>query len=183
MNPWHAVTIDAADIETSFPAVIEIPRGSKNKYELDKETGLLRLDRVLHGAIHYPANYGFVPRTFCDDGDPLDVLVLCQEPVHPLTIVEARAIGLMRMRDEKGLDDKLIAVSVHDPAFADYFVYTQLPHYTLVEIRRFFEDYKTLENKEVLVEDFEGKDDAIAVLRDALALYRTLPERGRSVAP
>ena len=99
--------------------MIEVPKGSKNKYELDKETGLLRLDRVLYSAVHYPADYGFIPRTFCDDGDPLDALVLGQEPVHPLTIVEARAIGVMRMRDEKGIDDKIVAVSVRDPAFAD----------------------------------------------------------------
>lgn len=179
MNPWHAVSIDEESLETSFPTLIEIPKGSKNKYELDKETGLLRLDRVLHGAIHYPANYGFIPRTFCDDGDPLDVLVLSQEPVHPLTLVEARAIGLMRMRDEKGIDDKIIAVSVHDPAFAAYRAHTDLPQFTLVEIRRFFEDYKTLENKEVLVEDFEGRAPALEVLRAALALYRALPAAER----
>ena len=174
MNPWHAVPVDEGSLEVSFPTLIEIPKGSKNKYELDKQTGLLRLDRVLHGAIHYPANYGFIPRTFCDDGDPLDVLVLSQEPVQPLTLVDARAIGLMRMRDEKGIDDKIIAVSVNDPAFADYRAHTELPQFTLTEIRRFFEDYKTLENKEVLVEDFEGTAAALAVLREGLALYRTL---------
>src|SRR5213075_1904010 len=92
-------------------------KGSKNKYELDKQTGFLRLDRVLYSAVHYPADYGFLPRSFCDDGDPLDVLVLSQEPVFPLTIVQARAVGVMRMRDDKGLDDKIIAVSVNDPSF------------------------------------------------------------------
>ncbi len=112
MHPWHDVYVDEQLIEREFPVVIEVPRGSKNKYELDKETGILRLDRVLYSAVHYPANYGFIPRTFCDDGDPLDVLVLGQEPVDPLTIVEARAIGVMRMRDEKGLDDKILAVCV-----------------------------------------------------------------------
>ena len=177
MNPWHAISVDAENIATSFPAVIEIPRGCNNKYELDKATGLLRLDRVLHGAIHYPANYGFIPRTFCADGDPLDILVLAREPVHPLTIVSARAIGLMRMRDEKGVDDKIIAVSTGDPAFAEYLVHTELPQYTLLEIRRFFEDYKILENKEVLVEEFEGVDQALAVLREALALYRSMGEK------
>src|ERR1041384_3774254 len=106
MHPWHDSYVDATTIETSFPVIIEIPKGSKNKYELDKETGLLKLDRVLHSAVYYPADYGFIPRTFCDDGDPLDALVLSQEPVYPLTIVEARAIGVMRMRDEKGVDDK-----------------------------------------------------------------------------
>ena len=118
MHPWHDCYVDDALVEAAFPVIIEVPNGSTNKYELDKETGLLRLDRVLYSAVHYPADYGFIPRTFCDDGDPLDALVLGQEPVHPLTIVEARAIGVMRMRDEKGIDDKIVAVSVRDPAFA-----------------------------------------------------------------
>ena len=120
MHPWHDCYIDSTLVKKSFPAIIEIPKGSTNKYELDKETGLLRLDRVLYSAVYYPADYGFIPRTFCDDGDPLDVLVLGQEPVHPLTIVEGRAIGVMRMRDEKGIDDKIVAISVRDPSFADY---------------------------------------------------------------
>ena len=106
--------------------------GSKNKYELDKETGLLRLDRVLYSAVHYPANYGFIPRTFCEDGDPLDALVLGQEPVTPLTMLEARAIGVMRMRDEKGLDDKIIAVHIDDPAFAEYTHIREVPKHALV---------------------------------------------------
>jgi inorganic pyrophosphatase len=112
MHPWHDSYIDDALIETAFPVVIEIPKGSKNKYELDKETGLLRLDRVLYSAVYYPADYGFIPGTYCDDGDPLDVLVLSQEPVYPLTIVESRAIGVMRMRDEKGkvLEQKQVIV-------------------------------------------------------------------------
>ena len=127
MHPWHDCYVDDYSVERSFPVIIEVPKGSKNKYELDKETGLLKLDRVLFSAVHYPANYGFIPRTYCDDGDPLDVLVLGQEPVHPLTIVEARAIGVMRMRDEKGLDDKIVAVSITDPAFLEYTDHTQLP--------------------------------------------------------
>src|SRR5688500_10356156 len=127
MHPWHDVYVDEVQVGTSFPVVIEVPRGSRNKYELDKETGLLRLDRVLYSAVHYPANYGFIPRSFCDDGDPLDALVLGQEPVVPLTLLEARAIGVLRMRDEKGIDDKIIAVAVHDPAVADYTDHRQLP--------------------------------------------------------
>src|SRR5213593_2896742 len=127
MHPWHDIPVDEKAIEKSFPVVVEIPKGSTNKYELDKDTGLLRLDRVLYSAVYYPADYGFIPRTYCDDGDPLDVLVLGQEPVYPLTIVQARAIGVMRMRDEKGIDDKIVAVSVRDPAHADYSNKDQLP--------------------------------------------------------
>jgi inorganic pyrophosphatase len=174
MHPWHDTYVDDTLIASEFPVVIEIPKGSKNKYELDKETGLLRLDRVLHSAVYYPADYGFIPRTFCDDGDPLDALVLGQEPVFPLTIVEARAIGVMRMRDEKGIDDKIVAISVRDPAFADYTDKSQLPAHVLREIRRFFEDYKTLEQKQVVVEDLLGPAAAIQIVRDALDLYRQL---------
>jgi inorganic pyrophosphatase len=174
MHPWHDVYVDDHLIEKAFPVVIEVPKGSKNKYELDKESGLLRLDRVLYSAVHYPADYGFIPRTYCDDGDPLDALVLSQEPVVPLTVVEARAIGAMRMRDEKGLDDKIIAVSVSDPAFVDYTDHTQLPAHALREIKRFFEDYKALEHKQVVVEDFMPAAEAIRILRDALELYRKL---------
>jgi inorganic pyrophosphatase len=161
-------------VGTAFPVVIEVPKGSKNKYELYKETGLLRLDRVLYSAVHYPADYGFIPRTFCDDGDPLDALVISQEPVHPLTIVEARAIGVMRMRDEKGIDDKIVAVSVRDPAFSDYMDKAQLPGHMLREIRRFFEDYKVLEHKQVIVEDLLGVSDATRIIREALDMYRQL---------
>ena len=168
MHPWHDTYVDETQIATAFPAVIEIPKGSTNKYELDKETGLLRLDRVLYSAVYYPADYGFIPRTFCDDGDPLDVLVLGQEPVYPLTIVDARAIGVMRMRDEKGLDDKIVAVSVRDPAFADYTDKDQLPNHVLREIRRFFEDYKALEHKQVVVEEMLGPSDALRTLREAI---------------
>jgi inorganic pyrophosphatase len=174
MHPWHDSYIDDAQIATAFPAVIEIPKGSTNKYELDKETGLLRLDRVLYSAVHYPADYGFIPRTFCDDGDPLDVLVLGQEPVYPLTIVDARAIGVMRMRDDKGIDDKIIAISVRDPAFADYTDHSQLPAHVLRQMRRFFEDYKVLERKQVVIEGLLGPAQALDVIREALELYRKL---------
>jgi inorganic pyrophosphatase len=180
MHPWHDIYVDDQLIDREFPVVIEVPKGSKNKYELDKETGFLRLDRVLYSAVHYPANYGFVPRTYCDDGDPLDALVLGQEPVFPLTIVEARAIGVMRMRDDKGIDDKIIAVSVRDPAVAEYTDRTQLPPHTEREIKRFFQDYKVLEQKVVEVEDFLGPAEAWSILRDSLELYRRL-RRGELV--
>jgi inorganic pyrophosphatase len=157
MHPWHDTYVDETVIASAFPVVIEIPKGSKNKYELDKETGLLRLDRVLYSAVYYPADYGFIPRTYCDDGDPLDALVLGQEPVYPLTIVEARAIGVMRMRDEKGVDDK-----------------NQLPHHLLREVRRFFEDYKALEHKQVVVDDMLGPGEAVEIINTALDLYRQL---------
>ncbi len=173
MNPWHDVAM-GEDPERLFHCVIEVPYGSKNKYELDKATGLLRLDRDLYSADHYPANYGFIPRTYCDDEDPLDALVLGQEPVHPLSIVEARAIGVMRMRDEKGIDDKIIAVSVRDPAVNHYHDQSELPLHVMREAKRFFEDYKILEHKEVVVEDFLGPEDALRILREALDLYRRL---------
>ena len=181
MHPWHDSYIDDAQIATAFPAVIEIPKGSTNKYELDKETGLLRLDRVLYSAVYYPADYGFIPRTFCDDGDPLDVLVLGQEPVYPLTIVEARAIGVMRMRDDKGIDDKIIAVNVRDPAVSDYKDRNQLPAHTEREIKRFFQDYKVLEHKQVVVQDLLGPEDALRIILEALELYRKL-RRGELAA-
>lgn len=174
MHPWHDCYIDNTVVKTSFPAVIEIPKGSTNKYELDKETGLLRLDRVLYSAVYYPADYGFIPRTYCDDGDPLDVLVLGQEPVHPLTIVEARAVGVMRMRDEKGLDDKIVAVSIRDPSFSDFTRHDQLPGHVMRQVRRFFEDYKVLEHKQVVVEDLLGPEDALKIILECMELYRKL---------
>jgi len=173
MHPWHDIPLHVDSIESGFPVLVEIPKGSKNKYELDKRSGLLRLDRVLYSAVHYPANYGFIPRTYCDDGDALDVLVLGQEPVVPMTLVQARAIGLMRMRDDKGLDDKILAVSVHDPAVAEYRHHSELPNHSMREIRRFFQDYKVLEGKDVLIDELEGPEQALQVVLEAVELYRT----------
>ncbi len=174
MHAWHDIYVDDELVDGAVPVVIEVPRGSKNKYELDKETGFLRLDRVLYSAVHYPANYGFIPRTFCDDGDPLDVLVLGQEPVYPLTIVHARVIGVMRMRDDKGLDDKILAVNVGDPAVSDYRDRSELPSHVEREIKRFFQDYKVLEHKTVEVDHFLGPAEGLAIVREALELYRRL---------
>ena len=171
MHAWHDVPLGDT-IEDHVNAVIEIPKGSKVKYELDKATGLLSVDRVLHSAVHYPANYGFLPQTFCEDGDPLDVLVLGQEPVVPLCIVRARAIGVITMRDEKGQDDKIIAVHVDDPEYAHYEDIGALPPHRVKELERFFLDYKVLENKTVNVDQLRGRADAERVIRAGAALYR-----------
>jgi inorganic pyrophosphatase len=171
-HPWHDIALPADDALDVFPVVIEIPQGNKNKYELDKATGLLRVDRVLHSAVHYPANYGFVPRTYAEDDDPIDVLVLGQEPVVPLAIVEARAIGGFRMRDEHGEDVKIIAVHVHDPSVSDYRDVAELPKHVVTEIMRFFEDYKVLEGKTVEVGARIGVEEARRALREAVERYR-----------
>lgn len=169
-HPVHDVALPH-DFATYFPAVIEIPKGSSCKYQVDEETGLLRLDRVLHGAFHYPANYGFVPRTHAPDGDPLDVLVLMQEAVVPLTIVRARAIGGFRMVDEKGMDDKIIAIAVDDPAFTYYRALDQLPSHLTLEIRRFFQDYKEAEDKQSDVGETFDREHAVNVIRSAALAY------------
>ncbi len=175
-HPWHDVD-PGKDIEDSFVAVIEISQGSKNKYELDKKTGLLMADRVLYSAVHYPANYGFVPQSYCEDQDPLDVLVLCQEKITPMCLVHCRAIGMMSMRDEKGQDDKIIAVHKFDPAYNSYEDISALPKHIIRELQRFFEDYKALENKEVIIDHLRGHFDAVNTIRDALKMYRDkLPE-------
>ncbi len=170
-HPWHDISIDLADIGERLPVVIEIPAGSKNKYELDKESGLLKLDRVLHSAAHYPANYGFIPRTYCDDNDPLDVLVLGQEPVHPLTIIYSRPIGVMHMRDQGKADDKILAVNGMDPAYSHIHTLEGAPPHLVREIERFFLEYKVLEEKEVIVDPFEGRDKALAIIAQALKDY------------
>ena len=174
-HPWHDIAIPEP-VEEDFPALIELPKGSKVKYELDKDTGLLKVDRVLFSAVHYPANYGFIPRTYCDDGDPLDVLVLGQEPVVPMCLMRARAIGVMQMRDDKGLDDKIIAVHLDDPAYAQYSHIREVQPHVLLELRRFFEDYKTLENKIVTVRDFMGPFEANKVIRESIEGYKRLRE-------
>ncbi|MBK9033656.1 MAG: inorganic diphosphatase [Myxococcales bacterium] len=171
MHPLHDIMVPPA-IEDFVPGVIEIPKGSKLKYEIDKTTGMLMLDRVLYSSVHYPANYGFIPQSHADDGDPLDILVLMQEPVVPLTIVRARAIGGLRMRDDKGEDDKIIAVAIDDPAFNHYTDASQLPPHLVVELDRFFRDYKILEGKTSEVDRPYSRAEALDVMRAALAAYR-----------
>lgn len=170
-HAWHAVPI-GEDAPETFQAVIEIPRGGKIKYELDKETGLIRVDRVLYSSVIYPANYGFIPQTLGDDNDPLDVLVIMQEPVAPLSILTARPIGVMEMFDEGEADEKIICVHLNDPAFNGFYHIWELPEHTLREVKRFFEDYKKLEEKEVKVDNFLGPDKARAVVKKAMKLYQ-----------
>lgn len=170
-HPWHQVEV-GPDAPEVIHAIVEIPQGGKVKYELDKATGLLRVDRVLYSSVVYPANYGFIPRTLGDDNDPLDMLVLMQEPVDPLSIVRARPIGMMDMIDQGQDDAKIICIHLDDPAFSGYWHIKDLPEHRLRELKRFFQDYKALENKEVRVQDFFGPERARAVLNDAIERYQ-----------
>ena len=169
-HPWHDVT-PGLNLPYEFMSLIEIPRGSSLKYELDKATGLLRLDRVLYSAVFYPANYGFIPQTYAEDDDPLDVLVLCQEAVAPLTLVRSRAIGLMTMVDSGKKDHKILAVAMDDPEFNSFREASELPEHRLTMLRRFFLDYKTLEKKLVEVEDFQNAEFAAPIIEAALDRY------------
>jgi inorganic pyrophosphatase len=156
---------------TDFSAVIEIPKGSHCKYELDKYTGLLRLDRVLYTSTHYPANYGFIPRTFADDGDPLDVLVLCNEPIHPMTLVRVYPIGVMRMLDDGHIDDKIIAIPFSDPSYNNIRSIDELPPHVFDEIMHFFKVYKQLENKQTDVKELYDRETAETIVAEAINGY------------
>jgi inorganic pyrophosphatase len=173
MNIWHDIPKEEITPE-NFAAVIEIPKGSSCKYELDKVTGMLRLDRVLYTATHYPANYGFIPRTFADDGDPLDVLVLCSEQIFPMTLVQVYPIGAMRMIDGGKLDDKIIAIPLSDPTYRGITSMNELPRHIFDEIMHFFTVYKQLENKQTAVENMVDADEARQIIKQAIIDYDRL---------
>ena len=170
MNIWHDISAKYIHPE-NFTAVIEIPKGGKNKYEMDKETGLLRLDRVLYTATHYPANYGFIPRTYADDGDPLDVLVMCQEPIVPMTLVQCYPIGVITMTDGTSKDEKIIAVPFRDPSLSCYQDISELPSHTFDEIRHFFTVYKNLEGKSTAVDQVMGREEAVSIITHCMEEY------------
>lgn len=171
MNIWHDISQERITKE-KFVGVIEISKGCKNKYELDKETGRLKLDRVLYTATHYPANYGFIPRTYAEDNDPLDVLVLCQEDIVPLTLVDCYPIGVLIMIDGNERDEKIIAVAEKDPFLNVYKDIAELPAHISTEIKHFFEVYKQLEDKKTVVEEFLGRKEAEEIIETAIANYK-----------
>src|SRR5581483_7311041 len=177
IHPWHDVT-PGDRVPQEFQAVIEIPFGSNVKYELDKQSGLIRLDRVLYSAVYYPANYGFIPQTLAEDDDPLDVLVLCQEAVVPLTMIYSRVIGLMTMIDSGKKDHKIIAVATTDPEFNSYTEASQMPPHRSLMLRRFFQDYKQLEGKAVEVDQIRPAAEAYPIISDALHRYSEHRRRG-----
>ena len=171
MNVWHDVKEERIQ-KDDFLAVIEISKGCKNKYELDKETGMLKLDRVLYTATHYPANYGFIPRTYAGDHDPLDVLVLCQENIIPLTLVECYPIGVIKMIDNNEFDEKIVAVAKKDPFLNCYQDITEVQNHISAEIMHFFEVYKQLEGKQTMVEKILGREDAEKIIQDCIENYK-----------
>ena len=171
MNIWHDIPPEMITPER-FMAVIEIKKGGKNKYELDKQTGMLRLDRVLYTSTHYPANYGFIPRTYGEDGDPLDVLVLCSEAIEPMTLVQCRPIGVFEMHDGDERDEKVIAVPLGDPNYNFMFDISQLPEHLLEEIRHFFTVYKELESRKTVVSRAENREEANRVIVEAIHAYQ-----------
>jgi inorganic pyrophosphatase len=171
LHPWHGAHYGrkAPDV---LNAVIEIPQGSRSKYEVDKKTGLLKLDRVIYSSFHYPINYGFIPQTLGQDGDPLDILVLCSQPIHPLCLVEATVIGNMQMIDQGTLDDKIIAVAAKDPSVNHLKNTDDLPSHFMAELKNYFEQYKVLENKKVVIDNFQDKETAYQIINAAILLYR-----------
>jgi inorganic pyrophosphatase len=181
VHPWHHVTpgIEGFSLPLHFKSVIEIPKGSSNKYELDKSTGMLRLDRILSSAVYYPANYGFIPQTLAEDDDPLDVLVYCTEEIPPMTLCCARAVGLMSMVDQGQPDHKIIAVLMQDPIYSEFEKASDFPRHIFKMLRRFFEDYKTLEGKGVAVDEILPAEAAGAIIDDSLTRYEKARRMGQ----
>ena len=169
-NIWHDISPKKIS-QDNFTAVIEIPKGSKIKYELDKETGLLMMDRILYTSTHYPANYGFIPRTYASDGDPLDVLVLCSETLQPLSLVNCFPIGVIKMNDSGSSDEKIIAIPFNDPVYNCYGDISELPKHIFDEMSHFFSVYKTLEGKDTAIEEIEGKQTAKNVIQNCIDNY------------
>lgn len=172
LHPWHGATFGTKAPQI-VNGVIEIPQGTKAKYEVDKPTGLLRLDRVIYSSFHYPINYGFIPQTLGYDGDPLDILVMCSESIQPLCLVEATVIGNMQMIDNGEVDDKIIAVASSDPAVNHIKSMDDIPPYFIAVLKNFFEQYKVLQNKIVEIDDFQSKEKAYKVIDDAITMYKT----------
>lgn len=170
-NPWHSIKY-GDETGDAVNGIIEISKGSRAKYEVCKESGMLILDRVLYSSVYYPANYGFVPQTFCDDNDPLDILILSQIDILPMTKVEAKIIGVMKMIDQGEADDKLIAVATQDMSVAHYNDVSELPQYFLKEIQQFFQEYKILENKEVVIEEIQGAAVGKQIYQQAIKDYQ-----------
>lgn len=171
MNIWHDIEEERINAD-DFMAVVEVPKGSKSKYELDKSTGLIRLDRVLFSSTQYPLNYGFIPRTYAEDNDPLDVLIICTEVLVPLALVRCYPIGVISMLDNGKRDDKIIAVPFADPIYNDYKDISQLPKHLAIEIRHFFEVYKQLENKETVVDETQSALQALKIVQKSIDRYR-----------
>jgi inorganic pyrophosphatase len=182
MHPWHDVEI-GKDAPRIVNAIIEVPQDARIKYELDKKSGLIRVDRILFSSVHYPANYGFIPQTYCNDNDPMDILVLGQDPVYPLSIISAKPIGVMKMIDQGKHDDKIIAVHANDPEYDHYTALDELPPHRMIQMRRFFEDYKALEKKSVVVHGFGGLGEALNLIQESIELYsKCSSELKRSVS-
>jgi inorganic pyrophosphatase len=179
LHPWHGAEF-GYDAPTQVNALIEIPKGSSCKYEIDKPTGLLKLDRVIYSSFHYPINYGFIPQTLGEDGDPLDILVLCSESINPLCLVKATVIGNMQMIDNGEKDDKIIAVAANDPSVNHLKDIQDLPEHFINVLKNYFENYKVLENKLVEIDDFQDKETAYKVIEDAIKMYKEhFPKNGK----
>ncbi len=176
LHPWHGASYGDASPER-VNALIEIPQGSRCKYEIDKKTGLLRLDRIIYSSFHYPVNYGFIPQTLGEDGDPLDILVMCSESIQALCLVEATVIGNMQMIDSGEMDDKIIAVATKDPSVNHIKDINELPPHFFAVLKNYFEQYKVLENKKVEIDDFQDKETAYKIIQEATRFYKeTFPQ-------